>query len=671
MADPSNLNTCAIEAQSVLQPALDVAVVALLLHVDEVDHDQAGEVAQLDLARDFVSRFLVCVERGFFDGEFARRLTGVDVDRDQRFGLVDHQIAAGAQVDVRAEHGVQLPLDLEAVKQRLRLLIQSHVLDVARHQHAHEVLGFLMRGAACNDDFVDVLGIEVADRTLDQVTFLVDEARRRRLQSQIADVLPQAQQVFEVALDLLLGPRCTGGADDQAHAFRHFELGRNGLQTLAVLCVGNLAADAAAACRIRHQHGVAAGEREVRRQRGALAATFFLDDLHQDDLAPLDDFLDLVAALAATRARGKFLERILRTDAVDLFALGCAVGGFRGIDLINADVLDQTDRLRRIGGTFVAVVRFSRGFCCRGSFGGLRSRRAGFLSFWCRLAYTCIGRHGFGDGARRFRLGLGLRLSRGLGLRRQEGGDIKSDDFLRRILVFADFIVISLPTRAAALGGCVGFRFFLGVGRGFFVDQRLPVGNRDLVIVRMDLVEGQEAVTVAAVIDEGSLQRRLNARNLGEIDAAAQKFTGSRFEVEFLYAATFENHDPSLLGVGGIDKHLVAGHVDGSFARRRGTSQGAAMRPRPKRRPTWTRAMCCCEKRISERGTGHAGAEKAACATFVWTSSKVGDAFPTRGGRLCPRADVLNVICISYFLSQRIERAWIRPDEGWTRCRAE
>ena len=50
------LDAGAIEAQSVLQSALDVAVVAPLLHVDEVDDDQAGEVAQAQLAGDFVGR---------------------------------------------------------------------------------------------------------------------------------------------------------------------------------------------------------------------------------------------------------------------------------------------------------------------------------------------------------------------------------------------------------------------------------------------------------------------------------------------------------------------------------------------------------------------------------------------------------------------------------------
>src|SRR3546814_8781935 len=57
-----------------------------------------------------------------------------------------------------------------------------------------------------------------------------------------------------------------------------------------------LAADAAAARRVRQQHAIAAGQRQIGGQRRALVAALFLDDLHQHDLPALDDFLDLVAA---------------------------------------------------------------------------------------------------------------------------------------------------------------------------------------------------------------------------------------------------------------------------------------------------------------------------------------------------------------------------------------
>ena len=54
------------------------------------------------------------------------------------------------------------------------------------------------------------------------------------------------------------------------------------------------------------------------------------------------------------------------------------------------------------------------------------------------------------------------------------------------------------------------------------LEQRLTVGDRDLIVVGMNFGKGQEAVAVAAVIHEGRLQRRLDARHLGEIDIAPE-----------------------------------------------------------------------------------------------------------------------------------------------------
>ena len=71
--------------------------------------------------------------------------------------------------------------------------------------------------------------------------------------------------------------------------------------------------------------------------------------------------------------------------------------------------------------------------------------------------------------------------------------------------------------------GASGDRLVIGgaVGAFFLVDQRLPVGDRNLVVVGMDFAERQKAMAIAAVIDEGGLQRRLDARHFREIDIAS------------------------------------------------------------------------------------------------------------------------------------------------------
>ena len=108
--------------------------------------------------------------------------------------------------------------------------------------------------------------------------------------------------------------------------------------------------------------------------------------------------------------------------------------------------------------------------------------------------------------------------------------------------------------RAAAMVGAI-FAFFLGLAMGAFIglDQRLTVGNRYLVIIGMDFAEGQEAVAIAAIFDEGGLKRRFYAGDLGEIDVAAQLLALGGLEVKFFDAVAADHNDPGLFRVGGID----------------------------------------------------------------------------------------------------------------------
>jgi hypothetical protein len=74
-------------------------------------------------------------------------------------------------------------------------------------------------------------------------------------------------------------------------------------------------------------------------------------------------------------------------------------------------------------------------------------------------------------------------------------------------------VTVSAATTAAA--AATVFFFLVTGGACVVFKQRLPVGDRDLIVVRMDFAEREEAVPVAAVIDERRLKRRFDARNLG------------------------------------------------------------------------------------------------------------------------------------------------------------
>jgi hypothetical protein len=120
-------------------------------------------------------------------------------------------------------------------------------------------------------------------------------------------------------------------------------------------------------------------------------------------------------------------------------------------------------------------------------------------------------------------------------------------------------------TATAVVGAILGFFLGLAVGALVRLDQRLAIGDRNLVIIGMDFAEGQEAMAVAAIFDEGRLQRRLYARDLGEVDVAAQLLALGGFEIKFFDAIAADHDDPGLFRVGGIDQHFVGhfGTLDG------------------------------------------------------------------------------------------------------------
>src|SRR5207302_757067 len=123
-------------------------------------------------------------------------------------------------------------------------------------------------------------------------------------------------------LDFGLAARCTRGAQNDAHALWHVEILHHFLEPRAILSGSNLAADAAAARGVGHQYRVAAGERQVGRQRGTLVAAFFLDHLHQHHLAALYDFLNLILAPWAEGALRHLFHNVVAADGFDDLFLG-------------------------------------------------------------------------------------------------------------------------------------------------------------------------------------------------------------------------------------------------------------------------------------------------------------------------------------------------------------
>ena len=107
-----------VALQPFLHPAVDRLLVLAALHVDEIADDQAADIAQAHLARDFVGRFEIGLQNRLLDIAAAFVAAGVHVDGDQRFGFVDHDVAAAFQPDLAMEGVVDLLLHAEGLEDR-------------------------------------------------------------------------------------------------------------------------------------------------------------------------------------------------------------------------------------------------------------------------------------------------------------------------------------------------------------------------------------------------------------------------------------------------------------------------------------------------------------------------------------------------------------------------
>ena len=361
----------------------------------------------------------------------------------------------------------------------------------------------------------------------------------------LANVVPQPQQVFAVALDLRLRAIGPGGADDHAHAARNIEFRHHLFQATTVGRGGNLSRNAAAPGRIGHQNAEAPGQRQVSGQRRALCAALFLNHLDQQDLPAADDFLDLVVAHEARRAAFALLvvaflvaatDGLRRRQRLDMVVV--PVVGLGVVEVCFGDDSFALDR-QRLGG-------------------GGRDQR-GRIRLRPRLG---IFRHGDGwnrIGLGRFDGGSGFVCDQrrirgecpGLGLRRRNGRHDRHE-------------ISGRGCNRLWVIGCLAQRqfqiFFFVFPAGFLslhLDQPLPVGDGNLIIIGMDFAERQEAVAIAAILYERRLKAWFDPDYLGEVNVPFELSLRRCLDVEIFKPGTVQHHNAGFFRVCGIDQHAL------------------------------------------------------------------------------------------------------------------
>ena len=93
-----------------------------------------------------------------------------------------------------------------------------------------------------------------------------------------------------------------------------------------------------------------------------------------------------------------------------------------------------------------------------------------------------------------------------VGLRRLRIDSGAFDHLALHAIAIAAAAGVAMARSAAVMAAVLVLFLRLAMCALIGFDQRQTVGDRNLVVIRMDFAEGEEAMTVAAIFDEGGLQ---------------------------------------------------------------------------------------------------------------------------------------------------------------------
>ena len=214
--EPAHRQLGAVAAQLLAELGQHVLAVVFAQHVDEVDDDDAAQVAQAQLARNGLRRLQVGLEDGFVEVAGAHIAARVDVDRGQRLGLVDDEVAARLELHAPRQRPLDLGVDVVQVEDGALALVVLQLFDRGRGELLAETLERIELDQRVDADALHLLVDEVAQHALGQVQLLVQQGARRGFHAVFADRRPGLAQVGDVHRQLVVAGVFGVGAQDEA-----------------------------------------------------------------------------------------------------------------------------------------------------------------------------------------------------------------------------------------------------------------------------------------------------------------------------------------------------------------------------------------------------------------------------------------------------------------------
>ena len=192
-------------------------------HINAIHNNQSAEIAQTQLSADLFDRFGICLIRVRLGIARASTATAIHVDRNQRFGLIEHECAAGRQRNGSRMDLVNLSLDAICLKNRRFPVVIHHFPRSLGCDHIQEHLGALESARTIDDDRFDSRISVVAKRAYQHIAFGIELAWSASLGTSFFHRIPESLQICSIALQFCLRAIEACGAQDESEAFWKFK----------------------------------------------------------------------------------------------------------------------------------------------------------------------------------------------------------------------------------------------------------------------------------------------------------------------------------------------------------------------------------------------------------------------------------------------------------------
>src|ERR1700688_1222510 len=277
--------------EGLLQREQHLCAVAALFHVDEVDDNDAAQIAQTNLAHDFLHRFQIGFDDGVFEarGTFANEFTGVDVDGHQRFGVVDDDVAAGLEPHFGAQGFVEFVLDAELFEDGRFLGVELDAADQLGLEAADKFDDLAEFFFAVDPDGGEIVADVIAQDAFHEIQIAMEQRGSFALLAAFLDLVPGGAEEFDVGANFFVGGAAGRGANDEAAGIAAARFADEPSQTRAIIGAVDFARDTDVIDG-RHVYQETSWQSDVTGDARAFFAERLLGDLDDYILTSLEHF---------------------------------------------------------------------------------------------------------------------------------------------------------------------------------------------------------------------------------------------------------------------------------------------------------------------------------------------------------------------------------------------